>query len=160
MACQILMQLNSLPAQTRVNAQEIAKNRMLFAGLLDDGSIDVWTADFHLKNGEFDIDLTRPKMDSFQSLAMGAEAATEIIKHETPRSKLEFHRWEASYNSTFHSGGYGEVQTEMIPEIVKWVIAHPPLLNGEAAVRGEVEAVRLKPKSSITWISPCPRRPN
>jgi hypothetical protein len=155
-----LNQLNSMPTEIRISAREIGENQMLFAGLLADGSIDVWVAKFQFVGNRFRIKVDRALMNGFVSLALGGEAANEIIKHQTPRSQREFKSWTASYNSSFHAGGDGERQTEFVPEILKWVIEHPPkTASGFPLVNGYVEAIRLLPKSTITWTQPCPKRP-
>ena len=78
-----LDQLNSLPIETRLYLRKIADNRMLFAGLRTDGSIDVWTARFRFDGKQFDMTLERPPMNHVIPMAEGKTAASEFGKHET-----------------------------------------------------------------------------
>jgi hypothetical protein len=148
-----LEQLNSLPIETRLHLRKIADNRMLLAGLRTDGSIDVWTARFNFDGKQFDASLERPTMNHVIPMAEGIKAASEFGKHETARSKQEFERWRSSLNSNFHVRTDEEFKTEYLIELVQWVIDHP----GTDQVGGDVEAVKLQPNSTITWLRPCPK---
>jgi hypothetical protein len=147
-----LAQLNSLPIEGRLRLRQIKDNRMLFAGLRSDGSIDVWTARFHFDGKQFDMTLERPAKNHVLPMAEGIEAAREFAKQQTARSKQEFERWKSLVNSTFVRTD-AELKTDYLIELVQWVIDHP----GTDAIGGSVEAVKLEPNSTITWLRPCPK---
>lgn len=150
-----LQQLNSLPIKLRLEAGEIGKNKMLFAGIKADGRIDVWLAELHFDGKQFSINLKRPRINFATSMAQGESLASEFMKQQTDRSKRENARWRTSLDSGFHVRSQPEFQTELVIEIVKFVIMYPPIEDGRPQVGGVVEAVKLQ-NSGITWLRPCP----
>ena len=151
-----MLQLDSLSIQDRRALGAIKNNQMLFVGLLRDGSIDAQVATFSFDGKEFGITVVRPPMNQVRSIAEGEKAAKEFLLHQSPEAKLENERWRASLKSTFGVRTPEDFQTELVMKLVDWAIKHPPTVNGIATVGGQVEAVKLQPNSTITWLRPCP----
>jgi hypothetical protein len=80
-----MLQLDSLPIQSRIQFKEIKNNQMLFVGLLADGSIDAQVATFTFDGRRFDIIVVRPPMNKFRSIAGTEVSGTDC---STPQLSL------------------------------------------------------------------------
>lgn len=147
-----MQQLDSLPIHTRIVLRPLQHNQMIFVGLLMDGTIDAQVATFSFDGTKFDITIVRPPMNKFRSIAEGEKAANDFMQHKSPEVNREFSEWKASLNTTFLVRTQEEFDTQLVMKVADYAIKHP----GNDITGGQVEAVKLQPNSTITWLKPCP----
>jgi hypothetical protein len=145
--------LNSVPLSTRLRLKDLPLNRILFAGLRADGSLDVRTIRFLFDGNKYDMKIETPEKNQILPLAEGIESADEFQKQDTPQSKQEYEKWRSSLDSAFHVWPVPELKTQYLIELVQFVINHH---RKDEQIDGVVEAVQLQPHSTIKWLRKCP----